>query len=209
MAVCILVLATSVAEATLVSVQQEVDLAIAVGSGGAPNVLYQQFNHSPLIKVEMGDTVNLTFNFVNGRLRMKNSSVIPSELDYVLPLLVFPGLGGSAFGISDIQISFLDAVASGGAETYFSISSQSQLNSTTSLGPALVDFLPSGAALTFSGIQTSYTVDFLYGTQDYYTPFLQITADELTVASIPEPTAPVFGTLVLLVLGGRSLGRRR
>src|SRR5688572_10515337 len=89
--------ATLTAPAATINIQQDVDLATAAINEGPPDVLWKDFDTVTPISIRTGDTVTLTFNFLNGRVLMENPSATPSELDYVAPLMVLIGLGGSAF----------------------------------------------------------------------------------------------------------------
>ncbi|MGC3957376.1 MAG: hypothetical protein QM813_05275 [Verrucomicrobiota bacterium] len=202
----LLMLLIPAVDAATLNIQQDVDLETAYNGV----TIYQMFNNVPLTAVEAGDVVNLTFNFVNGRPIVTNPSVIPNELDYVIPGLVIAGLDQCTFGISNIRVNFLDAVATGGAQTEFSLGSQSQLNAQSGLVPALVDFLPSESSLTFSGIQTSYHVDFLNSSSyiSFFAPFLLVVADQVEVTPIPEPSFYTLAATSLLV-GGKLIRRSR
>jgi len=186
-------------KAATINIYQDFDLATHPVNEGAPNTLYQNFTQVTPTMIVSGDTVNLTFNFLNGRVLMENSFAPFSEMDYVDPLMNLLGFGGSVVSISNIEISFLNAEATGGVQTHFSLGSQSPRDETWGLGPALAEFLPSGSSLSFSGIQTSYYVDFINGGSHLYNPLLLMAADNIEVIPIPEPSLLSFGSLVAVL----------
>ncbi|MFO1512878.1 MAG: hypothetical protein U1F83_08220 [Verrucomicrobiota bacterium] len=205
----IALLSTAVDAAT-VNIHQDLDLSGVTINNGIPNSLFQDFNFVPLTPIEAGDTVNLTFNFLNGRLTVANSSTMSDELNYVIPGLSMPFWSYCTFGIGNIQVSFLDAISVGGAQTDFFLGSQTQLNSQQGMSPALVDFLPNESSLSFSGIQTSYHVDFLNSSSyiSLFGPFLLVVADQVEITPIPEPSVYAFAAASLL-MGGTCIHRLR
>lgn len=196
-------------KATIHTIHQDVDLAAPGIWLDPPNQpfhqqLFKQFSDALPTRISEGDTVDLTYQFVNGRLSMSNSPASNSRFELAFPSLALLDSPGGGFVIRDIRITFLDAVVTGGAQWYFT--QAGEINGTVSLGPSLSNFMPPGATLSFSGISTHYTVDFIeMGGTGLYQPWLIFTADRLVV--IPEPSAAAL--VMLMVLGGQVVRRSR
>lgn len=205
LAVATLALLTQAAQAASVSIQQEVDLAVTPISSGPPQQIFEFFDSANPVTISSGDSVKVTYSFLNGRLTMGDLVALPNTYEFAYPWLSLLGSSGGRFGISNIRITFLDAVAAGGVESEFTFASQQSGN--VQLGPALVSFLPSGSSLNFSGIEASYTVDFIPGGIGTYKPFLVLNADQLAVTPIPEP--PTHIAAALLLFGMQVYGRLR
>lgn len=187
-----------------ITIRQDVDLTATPIWVGPPNQFFRQFSSVTPIRISEGDSVDLTYRFLNGRLSMSNSSVSPSSYELAYPWLALLDSPGGGFVISDIQITFLDAVVTGGAQSYFT--QDREANGSINLGPSLSNFLPPGASLSFSGITTHYTVDYIeIGGTGLYQPWLIFAADRLVV--IPEPS--VTALVMVMLLCGRVMHRLR
>jgi hypothetical protein len=206
-AVCLLAAGTATMRAALVTIQQDVNLATTTITLGPPNQINQYFSGSTPRTISNGDSVSLTYNFLNGRLTMADLVSIPNTAENAFMWLGLQSGTSGTFNISSIQITFLDAVATGGAQSQFVLASQS--SGSAHLGPALQAFLLSGSSLNFSGIQATYTVDSIPGGTDTYVPWLILTADQLAVTPVPEPSTYIAGALLLLPFGAQAVRRLR
>jgi hypothetical protein len=194
--------------AALVTIQENVDLTASPFQAGPPQGLqYYGYDAAP-VTIANGDSVSVTYNFTGGfRLRMDD---LPSGGDSFETadawLFLFEGTPGW-FEISNIKVSFLDAVATGGAPTEVLLSLHSQ--GDWHLGPELWYFMPAGSSLAFSGIKATYDVVSVPGGVNLYKPWLNIWAEQLTIMPVPEPSTIVGGSLLLLPFGVAAFRRFR
>lgn len=149
--------------------------------------------------VRNGDSVSLTFSFVNGK-KMKISDLGPDDtFEQISPWLLRLGSEYDLFEIVNAQIDLLDATVIGEGQKQKSIAQQ--IDGVVHLGPTGYGWLGPDSSVTFSGIRARFDVVNIPLGEGSYTPWLNIYAEGFQILSSPVPDAGASGLLLLTGLG--------
>jgi hypothetical protein len=166
-----------------------------------------------------GDRVRVVYNFLPGQsLALENLpgdsvALTPGGSRFDMLGVMFSDYGGSTVGfeLSEIKLGLLGVTSQVGTPSSFDVSYRGGMGQVTSWVSPFDGFLTPGTSITFSGIETIFTIaqlsvatgypNTVRGSSGSYLPGLVAGAERLTIQStvaIPEPStcAVIVGFVV-------------
>jgi hypothetical protein len=193
--------ASTLAQAATININQGFDLSYPDISNGTVFNLNSDNFADTLIQV--GDTVNLNFNFLPGQaLRVTNHG---GTQTFDLGLWKSNNTGGQ-YGVSNIAFNLVGA---GGGSFPGNINLAAQSSSGTNVGAVLTgSYLGNNSSITFTGLHASFNVTALPGnSNNFNAAYFWVKGSDVAVTTpVPEPETYALMGLGLAAL---ALARRK
>jgi hypothetical protein len=209
-------LAVHHAPASVININQTIDLSSTTVdttlSGLGAKSISPGIGLGPLTLVQ-GDTVNATISFLSGQAITMETRAGGTNQRFLS--LWFDddtwtsGYSTMLFRLSNVSFKLLGAVSVINTNIEFTPNNGGMGTVAAYVGTGNGDFLPPTSAVTFTGIQTTFTIDELRLAQGFganprnwgsYLPRFIAAADELTIRSVPDSDMRIPPVALILLM---------
>ena len=178
------------------------------------------------VLLAVGDRVRVVYNFLQGQaLTLENLpgnsvALTPGGSRFETIGVMFSDYGGSTVGfeLSDIQLGLLGVISQVGTPIAFNLSYRGGMGQVTSWVSPFDGFLTPGTSITFSGIETIFTITQLSvasgypntvrGSSGSYLPGIVAGAEKLTIQStVPIPEPSTYAVILAFMVFGFALAK--